>query len=115
MTQLAGKLEDAILEIVIRSPQGCHQDSWGGWGNLIRERVTDFTGEDLKSAFKRLHKQQLLRLTKWDGVSSLHPFEYSSNEADDRSFFFFGRFNAVVTDEGRACWEPRRSAGMVGV
>lgn len=116
---LADRLEYAILETVVRVFGGRHQESWGGWQSQISAHgidISEFTYDDLLSAFKRLRNRGVLRLTKPDS-QRYHAHEYSGNEADDDKFFFKDPFNAVVTDEGRSYWdsireEPKRPIGF---
>jgi hypothetical protein len=108
---LSERLEYAILATVNRNPsQATHQDSWGGWCNLIRQSVSEFADADLLAAFRRLWKRDVLRLTKPDNQRR-DAHEYSGSEADTEAFFFIGPFNATITDEGRSVWdraeEPR--------
>lgn len=102
---LSELLEYAILQIVNRNlSEARHQDYWGNWAEAVRLNVPDFVNADLLSAFKRLRKQGILRLTKPDS-QSYHASEYSGKEADDMAFFFTGFFNASITDEGRSYWD----------
>ncbi len=104
-THLSERLEYAILQIVYRNPsQACHQDSWGNWAGAVRLSVPAFADAELLSAFKRLRKQGIIRLTKPDS-QLYHASEYSGKEADDTAFFFTGAFNASATDEGRSHWD----------
>ncbi len=99
---LSDRLEYAILEIVFWNPSKAnHQDYWGDWCQSIRKFVPDFTDADLLDAFKRLWKQNVVRLTK---VGSHHADEYSGNESDDNWFFFRDPFRASITPEGRKHW-----------
>jgi hypothetical protein len=116
---LADRLEYAILETIVKIMEGRQQDSWGGWTAQVTSRgvgQSEFTQQDLLSAFKRLWKQGLLRLTKPDSQRR-EANEYSANAADDGNFFFTSTFNADITDEGRRYWdsireEPRRPIGF---
>jgi hypothetical protein len=102
---LSERLEYAILQIVCRDRSDAkHQDSWGGWATFVRASVTEFAGADLLSAFKRLWKRGVIRLTKPD-FQRYHASEYSGSESDDDEFFYRGPFNATITDEGRSHWD----------
>jgi len=102
---LSDRLEYAILRIVYRNPSDArHQNSWGGWGSEVKTDVLEFTGADLLSAFKRLWKKGVIRLTKPDS-QRYHAQDYSGSESDDHSFFFMGDFNVSITDEGRSHWD----------
>ena len=77
------------------------QDSWGGWENRVREHVPDVTQPDLKSAFKRLDKRDIVKLTKPDSQRR-NAYEYSGNDANDSYdswFFLTGPFNVDMTDD----------------
>jgi len=105
---LADRLEYAILEMVFwNRSEARHQDHWGDWHTAVRKLVPEFTDADLKSAFKRLWKGGVLRLTKPDS-QRYHAFEYSGDEAHDEAFFLIGPFNASITDEGRSYWDGIR-------
>lgn len=69
----------------------------------------DFTQGDLKSAFRRLAKRDVVQLTKPDDRRR-DAFEYSGNDRDDEEFFFRGPFNVTITDEGRSRWDSIRAA-----
>ncbi len=102
---LSEQLEYAILQIVLWNPSDAsHQDSWGAWNGVVRRTVSDFVDADLLSAFKRLRKRDVIRLTKPDS-RTYHASEYSGSDTDDSDFFFIGPFNASITDEGRSYWE----------
>jgi hypothetical protein len=104
-TPLSESLEYAVLAIVCGNPSDArHQDHWGGWRAAIQRSVPDFADAALLAAFKRLWKRGVLRLSKPDS-QRYHSQEYSGNELDDDSFFFTGRFNATITDEGRSHWD----------
>jgi len=97
---LADRLDYSILDIVMRSSNRSRQDHWGGWEHEVRQKLTDrFQPADLKSAFKRLWNDGILRLSRPDSVRR-HAFDYSGNEADDPAFFDTDRFNATITDKG---------------
>ncbi len=107
---LSDRLEYAVLEIVMADPsEATHQDDWGDWGVSVRSRVPEFTTGDLKSAFKRLWRKGVLRLSKPD-LLRRNAEEYSGDETDDDRFFFVGPFNASITDEGRSHWDALRVA-----
>lgn len=116
---LADRLEYAILETIAEFMDGHQQDYWGGWEAQVRARginQSELTQQDLLSAFKRLWKQGLLRLTK-PNSQRREAHEYSGNAASDGSLFFTGTFNADITDEGRRYWdsireEPRPPIGF---
>ena len=99
---LPDRLEYTILAIVAGSPYGCRQDHWDGWEYEVRRRVPDCTRRELLSAFKRLWNggNGALDLTNSDD----HPHYYSGDQADDKSFFFTGQLNAVLTPTGRSYW-----------
>ncbi len=102
---LSERLEYAILKIVYRDPSDAkHQDSWGTWEASVRVDVPVFATADLLSAFKRLWKRGVIRLTKPD-FQRYHALEYSGRESDDNEFFYRGPFNATITDEGRSHWD----------
>jgi hypothetical protein len=102
---LSDRLERAILQIVCRDRSDAkHQGSWGEWASSVKTSVPAFASADLLSAFKRLWKQSVIRLTKPDH-QRYHAQEYSGNELYDDEFFYRGAFNATITDEGRAHWD----------
>jgi len=103
---LAERIEYAILQIVMgwQGTARTHQDSWGGWENSVREHVPDVTQPDLKSAFKRLSRRDLVKLFKPDSQRR-NAHEYSGNDADDTGFFFTGPFNVDITDDGVSYWD----------
>jgi len=71
---------------------------------LVKASVPEFAGADLLSAFKRLWKQDVIRLTKSDH-SRYHAFEYPGSDSADPLFFYRGSFNASITDDGRRHWD----------
>jgi len=95
-------LEYAILKIIMGWPatEGKHQAHWGDWEKSVRRLVFhQFTQSDLKSAFKRLCRRNVVCLTK----AGFQPYECSDNEREEEDFFFRGDpFNATITDEGRS-------------
>ncbi|MGO9009866.1 MAG: toll/interleukin-1 receptor domain-containing protein [Bryobacteraceae bacterium] len=112
---LADRLEHAILEFVMGFSDQSHQESWGGWQNQVERTVSDpFQAADIKSAFKRLSAEGVLRLSKPD-LHRLHAFDYSGNESDDEEFFYIGPFNATITDQGRRYWDRLKLRRRNGV
>jgi hypothetical protein len=102
---LSERLEYAILQIVCRDRSDAkHQNSWGGWASSVRTTVPELSNADLLSAFKRLWKEGVIRLTK-PNFQRYHAYEYSGQESDDNEFFYRGSFNAAITDEGRSHWD----------
>ena len=88
---LSDRLEYAVLEIVILNPsEATHQDHWGGWELSVRSRVPAFATGDLLSAFRRLWRKGVLRLSKPD-LLQRNAEEYSGDETDDDRFFFVTR------------------------
>ena len=64
---LSEKLEYAILETVMgpNATEGTHQDFFGDWEARARNHLPDqFTTGDLKDAFKRLRRKDVLYLSK---------------------------------------------------
>ena len=107
---LADRLEYAILQVVMgwQGTVRALQDSWGGWENRVREHVPDVTVPDLKSAFKRLGKRDIARLTKPDSLRR-NAYQYSGNDSDDAAFFFTGPFNVDITNDGVSYWDSIRT------
>jgi len=102
---LSERLEHAILEIVCRNrSEATHQDNWGGWRTSVQLRVPEFVDAELISAFRRLWKRGVLRLTKPDSAR-YDAHEYTGRESEDGLFFMAGPFNASITDEGRSHWD----------
>jgi hypothetical protein len=100
---LSEKLEYALLQVVMgpNATEGTHQDYWGEWENRVRNHVPErFKPDDLKDAFKRLHRKDWLNLSKG------YPAQpYSGNDTDDPVFFFSDFLTATVTPEGRSQWD----------
>ena len=99
---LADRLKYAILAIIMDRDNGSHQASWGEWSNAVLKLVPDLRHDaDLMAAFKRLLREGSVRLSKADELR-YHGFDYSG---DDEAFFFTGRFNTTITDDGREYWD----------
>src|SRR5579871_4327107 len=103
---LSARLEYAILDIVMRWPGDTRagQQYLSGWEESVRRLVPDVTMPNLKSAFKRLGKRQIVNLTKPDSQSR-DAYPYSGKSSDDNSFFHTGPFNVNITDEGVSYWD----------
>jgi hypothetical protein len=112
---LADRLEYAVLEFVMGFSEQSHQDSWGEWQNHVHRTVSDpFQTAELKSAFKRLWFEGVLRLSKPD-LHRRHAYDYSGKENDDDRFFYNGPFNATITDQGRRYWDRLKFRRRNGV
>ena len=100
---LADRVEEIVLKIVATSRLGSlsgHQDYWGGWMRAVTASLPKCADADLLFALKRLNKRGIVRLTR-PGDHRYEGDPYSGSEVDDSGFFFTGRFNVVLTDEGR--------------
>jgi hypothetical protein len=77
---------------------------------------TEYTDADLLAAFKRLWRNGIVTLTKYD-TASQQRVVYSGHEADDRWFFYNEYFSVGITDEGRSHWnqiEQVKSTSRIG-
>jgi hypothetical protein len=100
--------EHAILEIIrgFRGQEEVHVDFFTGWHKSVEELIKPdrITQPDLRSAFKRLCKLNLIHLTK----AGVPPYKYAENEEEDVLFFYREPFTAKITDEGKGYWDSIR-------
>ncbi|MBN9663444.1 MAG: hypothetical protein J0H49_34915 [Acidobacteria bacterium] len=99
-TALSDKIDYAILALVFRTIDEEYEAPWNEWERAIRTLVAGSVyRRDLLAALVRMWNGGMIQLAKPDGPT------YSGLAADDDAFFFSGRFKAIGTVAGGACWD----------
>ena len=115
---LADRVEYAILEIITgpNPDEDSHQATFGDWKAAVNRTVTELqkTG-DLLAALKRLQKEHVIELWKYDADAQNKRRQYSGRIEDDNLFFRHGPFSATITDEGRRHSDRLRTSQRNGV
>ena len=100
--------EYAVLEIIrgFRGQEETHVAYFADWHKSVNELMKPDHVEqpDLRSAFKRLCKRNLIHLTK----AGVPPYKCTENEDEDVLFFYREPFTARITDEGKSYWDSIR-------